>query len=487
MGEPSKRHVALIVLIAIVKIVWVSAMIITPLLGMWLSSSLAAYNNSSMWVSLGVGLLLFPVAPLGWEWLAQWRRRRKEIDKPHILTRLDRLVLRTLCLNLAFITVTVWSTPATAFRALATRGDWMLEGRDDGFSNTVRSGLFAIAETLEGFYNRTEDNHFGDSDSGPDGEPAPVSDDVDTRISEPADPGDDKKPSVEIGDTHYPWAAKPHEIVASIPESAKGSYKQVARYIGDRIVDPFERVKALHDFVVDRLTYDDATFEAYQRGDHENWPSQQAADVFAARTAVCEGYSRLLVAMGSELDIEIAYVVGRGGRDGWEVDGVDHAWNAVKLEGKWYLIDATWNDGQDNYDTAYLFTPPSLFRLDHLPEDERWQLHPEPMSVSDFMRQPMISPQFVLYGLEMIKPDRAQVTVGKRVEIALSNPRGTHVLGVLRRKGADDVDCAVTPGAETRIVCELPGPGRYTVDMYGRRGSKAGSYPHVAKLFVNSK
>jgi hypothetical protein len=134
-----------------------------------------------------------------------------------------------------------------------------------------------------------------------------------------------------------------------------------------------------------------------------------------------------------------------------------------------------------------LFTPPSLFRLDHLPEEPRWQLHAEKISTAEFMRQPMISAAFVLLGLEIREPDRAQVTVGERVKIAIDNPRGVHIIASVKRPGHPDHDCSIAPGRLTEIDCAFAKSGRYTVDIYGRRGSRAGSYPHIAKLLVNSK
>ena len=44
----------------------------------------------------------------------------------------------------------------------------------------------------------------------------------------------------------------------------------------------------------------------------------------------------------------------------------DHEWNAVKINGKWCLIDATWDAGKTNY--TYFCTDPKCFVRDHLPK-----------------------------------------------------------------------------------------------------------------------
>lgn len=54
--------------------------------------------------------------------------------------------------------------------------------------------------------------------------------------------------------------------------------------------------------------------------------------------AVCEGYSRAIQLMLSQLGIETYNVLGIG------TDEL-HMWNCVKLDGSWYYLDSTWNDG----------------------------------------------------------------------------------------------------------------------------------------------
>src|SRR5687767_6281404 len=92
-----------LVFVHLLRALWVATMVLTPLFGFWLASSLAAYQNATQWLALLVGLLLFPLLPVGWELFYAWRRRRQETPKKAILTRLDRLVLRTLVINGVFL------------------------------------------------------------------------------------------------------------------------------------------------------------------------------------------------------------------------------------------------------------------------------------------------------------------------------------------------------------------------------------------------
>jgi transglutaminase-like putative cysteine protease len=470
------------------KLAAVVVAVAAPALGVWLASSLAAYRNGSQWGSALIGLALFPLLPLAWEAFAAWRRSRRP-PRLRVLTFFDRLVVRTLAVNLVFLGAALWALPEQAFRALSTRGDWMLDGRDGGTANRVRAHLFATADVLEGLYTAARDNPYDrDEDDAPapgGDEPAPDGDGTSPAATRPPDgDGDGDGDGDPAAPPHAAWPVepRPHALAAAVPAGAQTDAAAVARWIAEREPDPFLRVKALHDYVVARLTYD---HPAVLTGDI---PPQDAATVFGRRTAVCAGYAQLLEAMGAAAGVEIAYVVGDSRRDEEDVDGVGHAWNAAHIGDRWYLVDATWDDAEDTYRTDYLFTPPELFSLDHLPDAERWQLRDRPLSRGDFMRQPMLEPRFYQHGLELRQPTRSQVTVGDRVDIVLGNPREVFVTARAEplAGGGDVVRCDVRPGATVRITCDLPEPGRYRVILFAAL-EEYGVYPGVGRIQVNRR
>lgn len=58
----------------------------------------------------------------------------------------------------------------------------------------------------------------------------------------------------------------------------------------------------------------------------------------SGRSAVCEGYAKVMQVMMNCYDIENIYVTGLG-------NGGGHAWNMVGMDdGKYYWLDATWDD-----------------------------------------------------------------------------------------------------------------------------------------------
>src|SRR5256885_10820536 len=133
----------------VLRLAWIGVMVLVPLFGFWLASSLAAYSNASQWLALLIGLALFPILPVGWDLLFVWRRSRAKVQRKPILTRLDRLVLRTLLINGVFLAGMLWAAKGTAFHAIAQRGDWMCDGYDGPVAATFRSWLLALAHRFE--------------------------------------------------------------------------------------------------------------------------------------------------------------------------------------------------------------------------------------------------------------------------------------------------------------------------------------------------
>ena len=118
-------------------------------LSLWLASSLVIYHNHPTWLALFAALLLCPLLPLAWD---LWRKKRRT-RKKSILTKSDRLIVRIVTLNLAFIIGLLVLSPHNAFRALSVRGDWFLGDRQQVASvEWVRQNIFKLAHGLEKLY-----------------------------------------------------------------------------------------------------------------------------------------------------------------------------------------------------------------------------------------------------------------------------------------------------------------------------------------------
>ncbi len=441
----------------LVRFAWVSTLLTITCLGVWLASSLVAFAGGPAELALVGAVLLFPVLPLWWEkratdaFYARLRRSTRLLPKQRALTGPTRVALRTLFVNLAFIAALLLLWPKIAFSALATRGDWFLGDAQGPWVERTRSALVATASGLEWLHTASQDN----PNRRPEDTRAPVPDDVkplesvvvpygsgarwrrpdpppQPRVVEPVvhEPPRPPEPPEEsaytVGATSWPWAATVHPVVQGMTAADETSPEAVVRYIAARTSDPFERVKALHDWVVTRLRYDRASLTGVRK-------PQDAHTVFLSRLGVCEGYARLLVEFGRLSGDRIVYVTGEVREEHGELAPVGHAWNAVEVKGAWYLLDATWddpvmNDGSDAYRTDYLFIPPQLAGLNHFPDEPRWQLRAEALGRAAFLRQPLATPGLSRERLVLKAPAGAVVDVDDTFALELENPARAWVL-----------------------------------------------------------
>jgi len=112
-----------------------------------------------------------------------------------------------------------------------------------------------------------------------------------------------------------------------------------------------------------------------------------ADSVYKKRKSICDGYCNLFCAMCNDANIECINIngIGQNYTDN-DVDTTNHAWNAVKLNEQWKLIDVTWclNKATGEIDARYLFGDPQFFLIDHFPEDSKWQLTSTPITKAQF-------------------------------------------------------------------------------------------------------
>ena len=197
----------------------------------------------------------------------------------------------------------------------------------------------------------------------------------------------------------WPWKNNEtiHPIIASITPDIESSIKSVAEYIARQESDPSLQIKALHDYVINRVSYD---FDSLEIGRRQH---QDAQSVFSTRKAVCEGYTNLFMALGKSIGIDVAVIQGNIRRDlsarnlaSLNIRQIDprndltlHAWNAVKIVGNWQLVDTTWDDSdiRSPYNPHYLMPPPEVMIVSHFPEQSAWQLLRRPMNRDDFEKQ----------------------------------------------------------------------------------------------------
>ncbi|MCY1633735.1 transglutaminase domain-containing protein [Marinifilum sp. D737] len=142
--------------------------------------------------------------------------------------------------------------------------------------------------------------------------------------------------------------------------------------------------------------------------------------------ALCEGYSTLFQNLCRHMNIECEIVSGTARRMITEIGRENlpsnHAWNAVKINGSWQLIDATWAAGWVDYSkmkfnkefsSAYFASDPDEFAMKHLPDDKKWLLSSKIKSNADFAAQPIPFKAFLGKNIRLIAPQNGIVSIVK--------------------------------------------------------------------------
>lgn len=102
-----------------------------------------------------------------------------------------------------------------------------------------------------------------------------------------------------------------------------------------------EKALAVHDWMVYNAEYDTNLLK--QLPDFEEDPDNDNPYGFLVhRKGICKGYTSSFQLLMDVLGVECISVQGEadGAGEGWE----EHAWNMIRLDGEWYVVDCTWDD-----------------------------------------------------------------------------------------------------------------------------------------------
>lgn len=116
-------------------------------------------------------------------------------------------------------------------------------------------------------------------------------------------------------------------------------------------MDDFSKVLALHDNIVDFAEFVPVQGDA-------------CTEMFLTGKGVCEGYARALHVLLTMAGIQTRFAFG-------DAKGENHLWNLVRVDGLWYHVDPTWDDGMNGY--GYFLLTDKELAVDH--RWDRYRFH----------------------------------------------------------------------------------------------------------------
>lgn len=283
-------------------------------------------------------------------------------------------------------------------------------------------------------------------------------------------------------------AVDAHALAA--PEEAEGSPEALAGYLCGPWKSETDKARALYRWIADRIDY---TLDTAPSGGAE--PRAGPSSVLKSRRAICQGYSDLFAALARAAGLEAETVAGYAKGLGYEAGDSfagrrpDHAWNAVKADGAWRLVDCTWGAGaadpdgryRKRFEPYYFCTPPEEFLLAHYPLDPRWQLVNPPVSLAEFERLPYLKAPFFRFGLALLShPSSAIESAEPAVTVRVGGPPDVLLEGRLLEAGRRLERSLVETRrgrASQEISVRLPRPGPFTLRIFAaREGDRVGNF-----------
>lgn len=148
--------------------------------------------------------------------------------------------------------------------------------------------------------------------------------------------------------------------------NAEKMAKEIVNSIIKSGMSDFDKAITIHDWLTYNLDYD-FTYSHYY-----------VEETLRDRTCVCQGYALTFKMMCEMAGLSVGYVTGTGTNSSGQTES--HAWNQVKIDGKWYNVDVTWDDpanpGKDRNDHSanrydYFLISDARIEKNHTTSDTR--------------------------------------------------------------------------------------------------------------------
>ena len=207
------------------------------------------------------------------------------------------------------------------------------------------------------------------------------------------------------------------------------SPKDLAEQILKDFTSEKDRVRALYTWLCLNIRYDMASFNSGQTEIGFSYTSKADYNrkmraintniinkTLRAKKAICEGYAQTFKRVSEYLGIPFKLIGGYAKGDVHDINNPpneeNHAWNAVKINKKWYLVDATWGAGHANgnrwvaeFNDFYFFTNPDDLKLTHYPTENEWFLTENKPSKNEFYQKPIFKKAFFTNAMKLIAPN----------------------------------------------------------------------------------
>ncbi|MGV9001951.1 MAG: transglutaminase domain-containing protein [Candidatus Saccharimonadaceae bacterium] len=146
------------------------------------------------------------------------------------------------------------------------------------------------------------------------------------------------------------YTVKPRDERAKEQKAISAEVDRVTAKIITAGMSEEQKIKAINDYIVETASYNYDALASIDDGTTDNFKhAWTPAGILLDKTGVCGGYAVTFKVLADKAGLESVYVTG-------VANGNGHAWDKVKVNNAWRVIDVTWNDSQSAPNKYYLLT-----------------------------------------------------------------------------------------------------------------------------------
>lgn len=175
--------------------------------------------------------------------------------------------------------------------------------------------------------------------------------------------------------------------MAAIPTNATTSTTAIAKYIESNFKNDSDKIRAAFYWTASNIRYDVVNMYAVN---YNESVQDKIESALKSKKGVCIHYASIFNDLLEKMGIQ-SYVIEGYNKQNGKVADLAHAWNAARIDNKWYLFDPTWGSGYVNkgqffkkLNNAYFKADPTKIIASHIPFDYLWQFLNYPITNAEF-------------------------------------------------------------------------------------------------------
>jgi transglutaminase/protease-like cytokinesis protein 3 len=218
---------------------------------------------------------------------------------------------------------------------------------------------------------------------------------------------------------------------------------KLADLINETFFMPEEKARAIYTWIALNIEYDVRALKKKTNDISYSYSSEEeriekerkifedlAKQTIKKKKAVCQGYSTLFKYLCDKAGVECVIVYGASKTNKYDIGKMpkeyDHAWNAVRINNEWKLIDVTWGAGYviddltkfiPEFKDFYFFLAPEKFALKHYPKESEWLL--TTISADEFANSPLFFSSYFESDIEVINPKNGIIKLLKKENLRI--------------------------------------------------------------------